>query len=540
MPVNMRVGSGTAAAHDFSLSPQAEIPRSSFNRSHGHKTTFNAGYLIPVFVDEVLPGDTHNLSMTAFARLATPLFPIMDSLYLDSFFFFVPNRLVWEHWEEFNGQQLDPDSSTDFVMPTVTAPAVTGFTLNSLYDYFGLPTEVASFVVKNHLPLRCYNLIYNQWFRDENLIDSAVVDLDDGPDSPTDYVLRRRGKRYDYFTSCLPWPQKINDGTSVELPLGTEAPVVTDNSPVYLSAADGAQYLNRTWQANPTTNATYVSGAAVGGVQQDIHFGSTGTGLKVDLSQAVAASINQLRQAFQLQKLFERDARGGTRYTEIIRAHFGVTSPDARLQRPEYLGGSSTPINIHVVPQTSASGLTGGSTKQGSLTAFGTAAALNHGFVKSFTEHGFIIGLVSLRSDYTYQQGCERMWNRETRYDHYWPALGHIGEQQVFNKEIYADGSIDDDGTFGYQERYAEYRYKPSRISGLFRSNASGTLDAWHLAQNFADTPLLDQTFIEENPPMTRIKATNTDPDIIADIFFKQISVRPMATYAVPGLIDHF
>lgn len=525
----MRVSSHSrnSAQHTFAQSPQATIPRAAFNRSHGYKTTFNEGYLVPVFLDEVLPGDTLSVNLTAFARLATPIYPIMDNLYLDSFFFFVPNRLVWDNWQKFNGEQINPADSTDFILPTMTAPVSGGVATGDLADYFGIPIKINSLEFQS-LPFRAYNLIYNEWFRDENLQNSAVVDLDDGPDTYTDYVLQRRGKRHDYFTSALPWPQKINDGTVVDVPLGTSAPIM-QNGIFKLSAnTSGADPRNISMDAS--NNVRYSGGA----MTANAYYAS---GLVADLNAATAATINQLRQAFQLQKLYERDARGGTRYTEIIRSHFGVISPDARLQRPEYLGGGETMVNINPVAQTSP---TSGSNAKGSLAAFGTVTAVGHGFTKSFTEHGHVIGLISVRADINYQQGLNRMWSRSIRWDFYWPALSHIGEQTILNKEIFSQGTSADDNVFGYQERYAEYRYKPSLITGLFRSDATSTLDAWHLAQDFASLPTLNSTFIVENAPMARIKAVTSQPDFILDSAFTVRSARPMPLFGVPGLIDHF
>lgn len=530
----------SVSTHKFAMTPRADIPRSSFQIQTAHKTTFDSGYLVPIYCDEVLPGDTFNVKMTAFARLATPLFPVMDNMYLDSFFFFVPNRLVWDNWQKFMGEQVDPGDSISYVIPQTVTPEG-GYAIGSIQDYLALPTvgQVTSGETVSHsaLPLRCLNLIYNEWFRDENLQNSLTVNRDDGPDLYTDYSLFRRGKRHDYFTSALPWPQK---GQAVTLPLGDSAPVVR------MSNAPQVKFFN-SGTDTPMANGILENDTAGPGLKNGTTniYGSLDPngGLYADLSAATAATINQLRESFQIQRLLERDARGGTRYTEIIRSHFGVISPDARLQRPEYLGGGSTPVNISPIAQTSATASGESATPLGNLAAMGTALAMGHGFTQSFVEHGHVIGLVAVRADLTYQQGMRKMWSRRTRYDFYFPVFAHLGEQAVLNKEIYTTGTSTDDDVFGYQERWAEYRYHPSQITSLFRSTAAGTLDAWHLAQNFSSLPTLNTSFIEDNPPVDRVVAIGAGANgqqFIFDSFFDIKAARPLPLYSVPGLIDHF
>lgn len=527
-------------AHDFSMIPRAEVPRSVFRMRHSHKTTFDAGQLIPVYCEELVPGDEYRGKMHAIARLATPITPFMDDLTFESFFFFVPMRLVWDNWIKMMGEQVNPGDSISFSVPQIVSPAG-GYAVNTIYDYLGLPTigQVGggNTVTHSALPLRMYNLIYNEWFRDENLINSAFKSTGDGPDVYTNYTLRRRGKRHDYFTSCLPWPQK---GAGVTLPLGSSAPVNLVSS----LGVSGRMVRNDT-HGNPgagaiNSDAGGVLSVGVGGT--GLVYNPSGT-LVADLSSATAATINAIRLAFQVQRLLERDARGGTRYTEIVLSHFGVRSPDARMQRPEYIGGGSTPIVVNGVIQTSATGITGAATPAGNLSATGTMISQGgHDFRYAATEHGYIIGIVNVRGENTYQQGLRRHWSRLTRYDFYFPVFAHLGEQAVLNKEIYCDGSATDAAVFGYQERFGEMRYHPSMVTGLFRSTSAGTLDLWHLAQKFTAVPTLNQTFIEENPPVDRVIAvpSSTGKQLLMDTLFEVQATRPLPMYGVPGLVDHF
>lgn len=531
--VNFMFRNKSVDVHQFSMIPRASVPRSSFQIEKSLKTTFDAGYLVPFYLDEVLPGDTFNLRATLFGRLATPLFPVMDNLHLETFFFFVPNRLVWSNWRKFMGEQANPADSISFVIPQQVSPA-SGYPILTLQDYFGLPTvgQVAGGNTVSHsaLPLRGYNLIYNEWFRDENLQNSVTVDTGDGPDTTANYVLLRRGKRKDYFTGALPWPQKGN--TAVSLPLGSVAPVRGLFSTI---KQDGSEQLQL---RAPTAGATTVALSANATSIHDLYARGNVGDLYADLSTATAATINQLRQANQIQMLLERDARGGTRYTEIIRSHFGVVSPDARLQRPEFLGGGHSSITVNPIAQTSGTGQTGQTTPLGNLAAMGSVVASRHGFTQSFTEHGYVIGLLNVRADLTYQQGLQRHWSRSTRYDFYFPVFANLGEQTILNKEIYCDGSANDALVFGYQERWAELRYNPSQITGLFRSTSAGTIDPWHLAQKFTALPTLNTTFIQDTPPLSRVLAVGAGANgqqIIADVFFSNRVARPLPLYSQPG-----
>ncbi len=560
----------------FALNPtRIDLSRSTFDRSASVKTSFNAGDIVPFFLEEVLPGDTFNVKSSKVVRMQTLLTPMMDNVYLDTYYFFVPNRLVWKHWKEFNGENTESAwiPETTYEVPQITAPAGTGWAVGTIADYFGIPTGVPNLSV-SALPFRAYALIMNEWFRDQNLSDPLVVPDDDatvaGVNTGT-FVsdVAKGGKPYiaakyhDYFTSCLPSPQKgpdvtipvaqagnynvVGNGKGLALTNGTLQSTISNYSPTSDRAgsalfAIGSIGLDVGSTANLSNQLS--DGRAVLGVPTAEQLGGnlSNSGLiAVASGNAVSATINQLRMAFQIQKLYERDARGGSRYIEILKSHFGVTSPDARLQRPEYLGGNRVPININQVIQQSGTG-SGSSTPQGTVVGMSQTTDSHADFIKSFTEHGFIIGVMVARYDHTYQQGLDRLWSRKDRFDYYWPVFANIGEQAVKNKEIYAQGNAEDDQVFGYQEAWADYRYKPNRVTGEMRSAYAQSLDVWHLADDYASRPSLSDSWIREDKSnIDRVLAVTSENSnqFFADIYVQNRATRPMPMYSVPGLIDH-
>ena len=514
--------------HDFQHVPTIGAKRSKFHQPARYVTMFDSGKLIPIECMEILPGDTIKVDNTLLCRLTTPIVPFMDNLYLDTQYFFVPSRLVWANFKKFMGEKANPDSSTDFTIPIVTPPTG-GHTIESLADYFGIRIKPGVELELNALPFRAYNLIYNEFYRDQNIIDSLTVETDDGPDAASLYSVRRRGKRFDYFTSCLVQPQTGGDPISIAM---------TGDAPV-----KGLGSSNQTF-ASSSSNAyeTDGTGAIVYAHYQNytpyVLEDPNNTGfpnIRADLSGVSAVSISAWREALQLQALAELEMRGGQRYIEIVYSSFQVKSPDARLQRPEYLGGSSTPIYVTPVAQASA---TDAETPQGNLAAYAVGLNQRDGFTKSFTEHGYLIGIASVRADLTYSQGVHRMWTRSTKHDFMWPLLQNIGDQTVLQREIFATGvPAEDELVFGYQERYAEYMYGHSLITGKLRPDHATALDFWHLSQEFSTAPTLDQNFIEENPPVARVVAVTDQPQFVMDVFKNTEATRPMGRFSLPGYL---
>jgi len=529
----------SVSVHDFAMNPSGDVPRSQFDLSHGKTIPFSFSRLIPVLCEPVLPGDTWNTNIQVAARTAVPIVPVQDNWHLEFFSFFIPIRLVWDNAQKFFGEQANPGDSTNYTIPTMTS-AVGGFPVSSVFDYFGLPTvgQVggANTITVNALPLRCYNEVYNEWFRDENLQNSSNFPVlkTDGPDPIANYALASRGKRFDYITQGLPWPQKGN--TAISIPLGTTAPVIG-------IAGQGIAFLDGGGiaKAIQTTNASTAIAltAAAGGTGQ-LRLALSNTGMLVDLTSATGATINALRTAITMQQYLEKDARGGTRYNEYVYNHFKVRTADARLNRPEFIGGGYAPIQTTAIPQTSATGLTGGTTPTGTLAASGFVSG-RAGFTYSATEHGYVLTLASARTDIRYQQGLRRMWTQSTRYDFPVPLLANLGEQALLNKEVYCDGSANDNNVFGYVPRWDEYRYIPSQIVGIYRSTAAGTIDYWHSAQKFASLPTLNNTFITDDAATVVQRnfaagAATANQQILADFFFNIKCARALPLYGIPGL----
>lgn len=514
----------------FGSNPPPALPRSSFNLSRSYKTTFDASVLIPFDVFEYLPGDTHKLRVNAFARLATPIKPIMDNLRLTFHFWACPNRQLWQNWEKFMGEQENPGDSTDYLVPTVGVSANQTTQIHPILQYMGVPTKnLLNGISVSALPLRMYNRVWNYHYRDENLQSSVPMNTGDGPDSATDYDLLRRGKRFDYFTSALPFRQK---GDPVQLPLGLRADIASDFTSGLVAVLDGEGNPRALNPEGATDNKTQLFQGTAPTVDRVLY---------ADLATATAATITDIRQAIAVQHMLERDARGGTRYPEILQSHFRVTDPSMMvLQRPEFLGGGSVPISISPVPQTSgtatdpATGYT--SEPQGNLAAVGTATANGIGFTKSFTEHGYVMGIFTVQADLTYQQGLERHWSRRERFDYYFPSLANLSEQAILSKEIYCDGSAEDDSVWGYTGIYDEYRFGQSKITGRFNSKDTQTLDVWHLSQQFTNRPLLSGQFIEDDAPIDRVIAVQDEPHFLIDLWINHVAARPMPINGVPGL----
>jgi len=519
--------------YSFANNPRTELPRSAFNRSCTHKTTFDSDYLIPLYVDEVYPATTLSIKATSFARLATPLVPIQDNLEFDQLWFAVPFRILYDNWVKLCGQRNSPDDSIDFSMPTVLAPATTGWTYGSIADYFGVPTGVP-LLRSNSIFFRAYNLIFNEWMRSQDLQDPVPFDPAATSDNAASFVLKKSCKKHDYFTSLLPWPQKSDQG--VMLPFTGTAPVMglaTDSNSAIYNVDLAATFKQQGGEAVGTNWAHM--GANILAVQGDAT--SKEPRVYADLESVSAVSVNDMRMAFQVQKILEKDARGGTRYNELCKNHFGCDNPDSRVQRPEFLNGTSTPVQITPIPQTSAT--ISGQSPQGNLAATGQVVAQS-GFSKSFTEHMVIMCIGRIRGQISYQQGHPKIFQRKTRYDYYWPSLCNLGEMAVSQGEIFCDGSANDDIVLGYQERWSDRRYGHSKITGKFRSTDPQSLDVWHLAEEFENAPTLNETFIESNTPLARCIAVTDEPHWLCDSFFEVTEVLPLPARSIPGLIDHF